>query len=237
LANHYFKFKQFTIWQDKCAMKVTTDACLFGSLLPHSPTIKKVLDIGTGTGLLSLMYAQQNPTHYIDAVEIEEAAALQATENVAQSPWASSIQIHQADIKNYTTNKKYDIIFSNPPFYENELKGNTTEKNIAHHDDGLKLPVLLSTISTLLDSDGAFYLLLPYKRYEEIKKIVASIGFYIDEAILIKQTIKHPYFRVIIKGRKKITQSLNEKEICICNANNQYTSDFIQLLQKYYLYL
>jgi tRNA1Val (adenine37-N6)-methyltransferase len=237
LANHYFKFKQFTVWQDKCAMKVTTDGCLFGSMLPQYTIQKEVLDIGTGTCLLSLMYVQKNPSHTIDAVELDSAAAKQATENVLQSPWSTVIHVHHADIKQFRPKKKYDLIFSNPPFYENELKGTSPSKNLAHHNDGLKIQDLLSIISSLLENDGDFYLLLPFKRYEEAKRLCAGAGLHIQKAVFVKQTEAHYYFRVIISGKKVPTDQLKENEISICDIHNNYTADFIDLLKDYYLYL
>jgi tRNA1Val (adenine37-N6)-methyltransferase len=237
LANHYFKFKQFTIWQDKCAMKVTTDACLFGSLLPYSAIHKKALDIGTGTGLLSLMYAQKNPTHSIDAVEIDAEAAIQAAQNVAQSPWPNAIQIQHTDILQFSPKSKYDIIFCNPPFYENDLKGKVYARNVAHHDEGLKLPLLLATIANLLQQDGCFFLLLPYKRYDEIKKSLGASSLGLTAVTLVRQSIHHSYFRVILHGHKKEISTVIEKELSICQSDHNYTTDFIQLLQNYYLYL
>ena len=127
MSNSYFQFKQFIIHQDRCAMKVTTDACLFGAWVAEEDKSEKiitknVLDIGTGTGLLSLMYAQKNSLANIDAIEIDEDAYIQAKENVAASPFAERINIIHDDIKRFTFSKKYDCIISNPPFYEKEIR-------------------------------------------------------------------------------------------------------------------
>src|SRR5882724_12429409 len=122
MSNHFFQFKQFTIHQDHCAMKVTTDASLFGawaeeSVRSREPGVRNILDIGTGTGLLSLMLAQRINAD-IDAIEIDEAAAEQAIENTEASAWKERITVINADAKNYSFPKKYDCIISNPPFYE-----------------------------------------------------------------------------------------------------------------------
>src|SRR5688572_25058776 len=140
MPNTYFQFKQFTIHQDRSAMKVTTDACLFGAWCATeiNQDNKRLLDIGTGTGLLSLMIAQKNKL-LIDAVEIEEQAAVQAVENVKASPWKESVHVIHKNIRDFNSEKKYNYIISNPPFYENELSGERMEKNIAHHDAGLKM--------------------------------------------------------------------------------------------------
>jgi len=148
-------------------MKVTTDGCLFGSLSPtlsEGEGVLKVLDIGTGTGLLALMFAQKNQNAFIDAIEIDKDAFEQAAENITASPWADRINIIHADARNYSFPQQYDIIISNPPFYENELKADDKKKNVAHHSDELSLAKLLIVIKNNLSPSGTFFLLLPYKR-------------------------------------------------------------------------
>src|SRR3982750_4258430 len=173
MSNTYFQFKEFRIDQERTAMKVTTDGCLLGawaSQLISGDSLHQgqVLDIGTGTGLLSLMIAQVT-NHRIDSVEMEDQAAIQALENIAHSKWKDRIQLIHADIREYTTECRYDYIVSNPPFYENELKSGRQEKDMAHHDAGLSLTELFASIDRLLSPDGKFYLLLPFKRKEEVK--------------------------------------------------------------------
>src|SRR3954454_12954512 len=121
-------------------MKVTTDACLFGAWIAEEDksgslpgTVKTVLDIGAGTGLLSLMYSQKNPSSNIDAIEIDEDAYAQSKENVEASPFAERINLIHDDVKRFTFSKKYDCIISNPPFYEKEIRSGNEKKNIAHH--------------------------------------------------------------------------------------------------------
>jgi tRNA1Val (adenine37-N6)-methyltransferase len=151
MPNPYFRFKQFTVYHDRTAMKVTTDACLFGAW--SSEIINKglfakdnALEIGAGTGLLSLMVAQKNNIT-IDAVEIDASASQQAAENIVASPWKERISIHHSDILRFDNHKKYDCIFSNPPFYENEIDSINDKKNLAHHGLGLKLDVLFEIMS------------------------------------------------------------------------------------------
>ncbi len=241
MANNYFQFKQFTIYQDKCAMKVTTDACLFGSLLPTSSEggVKNVLDIGTGTGLLALMYAQKNFNAKIDAIEIDETAAEQARENVDASPWSDSIKIFHSDAREFDHSKKYDVIISNPPFYENELKGNDLRRNLAHHNEGLLLPELLNIIKKNLEPVGSFYLLLPYKRNEEIKKLLVEHELSVRQITLVRQSVNHDYFRVILTGRFRSDEQIETMidEISIKDKNDRYTPGFTRLLQEYYLFL
>jgi len=242
MANNYFQFKQFTIQQDKCAMKVTTDACLFGSHLPISSEeggVGNVLDIGTGTGLLALMYAQRNPLAEIDAIEIDKEAAGQAGENVAASPWPARINVIHADAREFDYPKKYDVIISNPPFYENELKGDDKKKNLAHHNEGLLLPELLNIIKKNLAPGGSFYLLLPYKRNEEIKKLLMEHELAVRQITFVRQSVMHDYFRMMIDGKPEAGKPAETKidDISIKDENDRYTPEFTVLLQEYYLYL
>jgi tRNA1Val (adenine37-N6)-methyltransferase len=244
MANSYFQFKQFTVHQDKCAMKVTTDACLFGAWVTEKVRSKRykvqdVLDIGAGTGLLSLMVAQQDPSIMIDAIEIDKGAAEQAVENVATSPFAERINITNADALQFPFSRKYDVIVSNPPFYEKELKGDDVRKNIAHHNEGLLLPDLLRLIKENLSAEGSFFILLPYKRNDEIRRLLKGTGLAIEELVLVRQTPKHDYFRILIQG-KVSTSEFSEtsiEEIIIKDAEDQYNNSFRRLLKDYYLHL
>lgn len=244
MANPYFQFKQFTIYQDRTAMKVTTDACLFGAWVVEEVKsqklkIKSLLDIGTGTGLLSLMFVQKNPTTDILAIEIDKDAAGQAKENVDLSPWEDRVQIINDDIKNLSFPDKYDLIISNPPFYENELKSESKKKNLAHHSENLILEELLAVIKNNLNPDGDFFLLLPYKRNEEIKILFRDQQLQISKILFVRQSAKHDYFRIMLKGKlNNITGEETElDEISIWNDEQEYTEEFISLLKDYYLYL
>ena len=225
-------------------MKVTTDACLFGAWVSkeisgQAPAPKKILDIGTGTGLLSLMLAQQNPVALIDAVEKDKDAALQAVENIAASAWANRIKIIHADAMQFDYSTKYDVIISNPPFYENELKGSNAKKHLAHHDEGLLLPGLLSIIKKNLDTSGRFYLLLPFKRNEEIRKLFSNEEMVIRKIVFIKQSEKHGFFRLFIEGDLNIDNQTETAidEISVAGKNGEYTSSFKSQLKDYYLHL
>lgn len=242
MANSYFQFKQFTVQQENCAMKVTTDGCLFGSLCPTfdgSNEARKILDIGTGTGLLSLMFAQKRQSAIIDAVEIDKDAFQQATENVAASPWSDRIKVIHADAKDFDPGNQYDIIISNPPFYEKGLKSDDAKKNLAHHNKGLLLPELLSIIKRKLKPDGSFYLLLPYKRNEEIKKLFTENDLAVQQLTFVRQSVNHDYFRIMLFGKLKTGKQTETKidEISIKDDNNQYTPAFATLLEDYYLHL
>jgi len=225
-------------------MKVTTDACLFGAWVAEEEKSEKiitknVLDIGTGTGLLSLIYAQKNSFAEIDAMEIDQDAYAQAKENAAASSFAERINVIHDDVKRFTFSKKYDCIISNPPFYEKEISSDNEKKNIAHHHLGLLFEELLGMIKGNLSSSGTFYLLLPFKRSEEIKKIILKEDLYVSKIVFVKQSMKHDYFRIMIAG--KLSQEGHAEtlidEISIWDDHQQYKKEFKELLKDYYLYL
>jgi len=225
-------------------MKVTTDACLFGAWVAEEEKSEKiitknVLDIGTGTGLLSLIYAQKNSFAEIDAMEIDQDAYAQAKENAAASSFAERINIIHDDVKRFTFSEKYDCIISNPPFYEKEISSDNEKKNIAHHHLGLLFEELLGIIKGNLSSSGTFYLLLPFKRSEEIKKIILKEDLYVSKIVFVKQSTKHNYFRIMIAG--KLSQEDHPEtlieEISIWDDQQQYKKEFKELLKDYYLYL
>ena len=222
-------------------MKVTTDACLFGSLSPTLPTSRegetRVLDIGTGTGLLALMYAQKNSNASIDAIEIDKDAARQASENVAASPWNDRIKVINADARTFIFSKKYDLIISNPPFYENELKSLTKEKNIAHHSEELSLAELLQIIKNTLDPAGHFFLLLPYKRLVEATFLCVRNHLEINHATMVRQSPKLEFSRVILRGKNQdnISNDYIKTELTIQDENQEYSPEFVDLLKDFYL--
>lgn len=221
-------------------MKVTTDGCLFGAVAANEISSYQechVLDIGTGTGLLSLMTAQQNRHVSIDAIEIDIAAAQQATENITASPWAEQIQIIQDDIMHYAPDKLYDVVISNPPFYEKQLTSPELGRQQAHHSSSLSLQQLLQQVKRLLKQNGNFFLMVPFYRNEETILLAKQFDFRTQKQWLIKQTPKHNWFRSIICFSYQNIQPVTPMELCIKDEDNNYSSKFTDLLKPYYLNL
>ncbi len=221
-------------------MKVTTDSCVFGAwaakeIQNAKSKIQSVLDIGTGTGLLSLLVAQKNEVE-IDAVEIDEDAFEQAKENISSSPWKNRIDILHEDILCFNPSKKYDCIISNPPFYENELTSAIGKKNIAHHSQQLNLYQVLDFISSHLSHDGVFFLLLPAKRQAEMEKLFQQKKLFVNQTVFLQQSVNHSAFRILIRGSKSDQTSVSST-LSIWNEDQRYTVEFVELLQDYYLYL
>jgi tRNA1Val (adenine37-N6)-methyltransferase len=236
MSNNYFAFKQFTVWQSDCALKVCTDACLFGAWASHQLTSNPpttILDIGTGTGLLSLQLAQKLPSAFIDAVELDPAAAKQATQNAAATNF--NIQVHNTDIKNYS-GKKYQHIISNPPFFENDLKSEHALKNQAMHSTTLTLQNLFTCVNDLLEPLGSFSVLLPFARANEVEGLAQSHGFTVAHKAVVQQTPNHAPFRVMYIFGKAAFVTASETSIVI-KENDSYTPAFTSYLKDYYLFL
>lgn len=219
-------------------MKVCTDACLFGAYVASKDISEtSILDIGTGTGLISLMLAQKT-TAAIDAVELENKAAAQAEENINNSPWKNQITVINSSIQEYSriTNKKYDLIISNPPFYENSLKSPETARNIAIHAEALPLSELVDAIANLLNDKGMVALLLPPYESLLFKDLAEGKGLYLNETVTIKDNTEGKVIREISLysyAAKQIATS----EIVIKDISNNYSAEFKGLLKDYYLYL
>ena len=240
MANTYFKFKQFTVYQESCAMKVCTDACIFGAYVAANLPIKQlhansILDIGAGTGLLSLMMAQ-NTTSHIDAIEIDEAAFVQAKQNIAQSPWKERIAILNEDALTFRSGKKYDCIVSNPPFFEGDLKSGNQKKDAAKHDSTLTLEQLLQVINQHLSPAGTFAVLLPFHRLNYFIEIAQQTGYFLNQSLHVKHTKAHPFFRGVLLF-SKAQGPIKKQELAIKNKTGNYTAEFFELMRPYYLHL
>jgi tRNA1Val (adenine37-N6)-methyltransferase len=219
-------------------MKVCTDSCLFGAWIADKIekkiiNPKTILDIGAGTGLLSLMLAQKSNA-IVNAVEIDKNSFEQTKENFTSSPWHQRLQVFHQDIKEWKAKLKYDFIISNPPFYENDLKSNTLNKNIAKHHEKLTLKELIQCIQNNIADNGNFAILLPYHRTEYFKTIGIENGFYLQEKLIVKQTPVHSFFRGILLFSTKETNEIYS-DLSIKNEEGNYTNEFQKLLKDYYL--
>ncbi len=234
-------------------MKVCTDACLFGAWTAHDQELinaKSILDIGTGTGLLSLLLAQANNNATITAVEIEEAAATEAVSNFKSSPWADQLNLVHDAIQDYSNhaNTVYDIIITNPPFYEGDLESPDENKNTAAHSTALPWKVLIENATKLLSEGGSFYVLVPTLRAYTMQKLCDNNGLQLVAEVLVHNTAKNLPIRAMQKFVKLHagqidTEKTNDipqvkrTKIFIKDADNNYSPEFIALLKDYYLHL
>lgn len=231
-----FQFKQFIIHQDRCAMKVTETACIQGAWAPLSNQVKRVLDIGSGTGLLSLMLAQRYPTIEIHAVELDEAGFQQGQENIAASAFASRIQAWHGDIREFETETLFDFIISNPPFFEQQLKSPNPNKNLAWHSDQLNLTELLHAVSRLVAPHGKACILYPWNRWDHFNQACIEQGLLVERVLFIQHSAKHPttHFIAII-GKENASELF--AETLIVKQDQQYTAAMQQWMRDFYLKL
>ncbi len=236
MSNQYFQFKQFRVEQGDCAMKVSTDACIQGAWTPIHGNVKRVLDAGTGTGLLSLMLAQRAEDVIIDAIELDENAARQAKDNVKKSPWPERINIVQGDIRTYTFHEKYDLVICNPPFFRNSLLGDDEERNNARHTLTLTYEDLFALFEKVLIEDGYASVLLPTSEHEIWAALLKNKGWFINNLLFVQPRTDLQINRVLSLCSRR-ANSMVENKLVIYEEANKYTAAAAELLSPFYLNL
>lgn len=237
MSNPYFQFKQFTIHQDQCAMKVCTDACIFGAWFADKiPDHSTILDVGSGTGLLMMMLAQKSRSE-VHGVEIDLSSFKQLKENINQNKWRERLQVFIGDARTYSFPIKYDFIIANPPFFENDLPSESGREQVAKHSKELTLDELVRVIDNNLEPHGSFGILLPYQRWEYFDKLVAYSGFHLTERLFIRQSPRHSSFRAVLHYSRHKDKFIPSYDLIIQREDGAYTEEAAELLKEYYLYL
>ena len=233
IKEEIFKFKQFSIAQEQTAMKVGTDGVLLGAWanINHA---RNILDVGTGTGLIALMCAQKQPFANIDAVELDPAAARQAIENFKNSPWSNQLKVIQTDFQSFTSEKKYDVIISNPPYFDENTSSPEIQRRLARHTQALTLSNLIRQAKKMLKPQGNIQLILPADKQEELTKILQQEQLYLNEICYVKGHPTAKIKRIMIKFSKNYSL-LTENHLTIEYARHQYTEDYIRLTRDFYL--
>jgi tRNA1Val (adenine37-N6)-methyltransferase len=233
-----FKFKQFTVEQDRCAMKVGTDGVLLGAWasLEHNP--QNILDIGTGTGIISLMLAQRSLAENIDAVEIDDNAYEQAMSNFENSLWADRLFCYHAAIQEFASEmdeeENYDLIISNPPFYSEDYKTQNAARNLARFTEALPFQHLIVCASHLLSKTGKFVVILPKAEVEQFIQISEENKLFLCRKCEVRGTETSIVKRVLLEfGFNKGTLIINE--LTIEKARHIYTDQYTSLVQDFYL--
>ncbi len=216
-------------------MKVSTDACILGAFTPATAK-GRMLDIGTGSGLLSLMLAQRCNS-LIDAAELDEPSFQQAADNVANSKWKDRIRVIHTDIRMYHASPKYALIICNPPFYENHFQSPSLKKNKAKHALQLSYQELLEVVKRNLEPDGIFSVLLPSNSAERFMQLAGGVALQACKRMLIKERDHHPVKRQIILFSTNLDLPLTETTLTIRDTDGHYSTEFRQLLHPYYLHL
>lgn len=235
MSNKHFRFKQFLIKQEKAAMKVGTDGVLLGAWV-NPEGAGHILDVGTGTGLLSLMVAQRCNA-IIDALEIEEGAFSDAKTNINNSPWADRISVYHTDFNDFALKNrhKYDMVVCNPPFFENSLNAPDKARSSARHNISLTYNQLLDNSFQVLKPGGELNVIIPAGNHSIFCRDAKTVGFFPRKCLFIKPAINKPSKRVLIQLSLTPGEA-TEEEISILDKDREYSSEYRELTNKYYLF-
>ncbi|MGB5359203.1 MAG: methyltransferase [Eudoraea sp.] len=231
-----FKFKQFTIYQDRCAMKIGTDGVLLGAWTNISNSPESVLDIGTGTGIIGLMLAQRCYANTIDAIEIDEDAFEQCVENFEASPWSDRLFCYHASLDEFLDeiDDKYDLIISNPPFYSEQVTSGNIARDQARQNSSLPFNLLLKGVSELLSKNGSFAIVVPFKEEKSILQQARKFELYPVRLLRVKGHPDSEVKRSLIEFHFKKTEVLTN-ELIIEKSRHEFTEDYINLTKDFYL--
>ncbi len=229
-----FRFKQFTINQDCCGMKVGTDGVLLGA---WAETYNRILDIGTGTGLIALMMAQRNNDALITGIEIDAEAAAQATENCKASPWADRINIVHGRIQDYYPTTQFDLIVSNPPYFINSMKSPDSQRAIARNADSLPIKELMKAAARLISQNGRLAVIVPVETYKEIQRYAAIYGFFTIRQTNVRTNKEKPVKRILIEYSLKRPELTLYNEVCLFSETtpSEYSTWYKKLTKDFYL--
>ncbi|WP_446050241.1 tRNA1(Val) (adenine(37)-N6)-methyltransferase [Zobellia laminariae] len=231
-----FKFKQFQIEQDRCAMKVGTDGVLLGAWVSIDNNPDSILDIGAGTGLIALMIAQRSTAETIDALEIDEDAYEQCVSNFDSSDWADRLFCYHAGLDEFVDEWEdpYDLIVSNPPFYSEEVSSGDESRDKARQNQSLPFDELLEGVSKLMAPKGSFATIIPFKEEETFLKLANSFKLYPQRITRVKGTPTSEIKRSLIQfGFEEV--ELETSELTIEIGRHEYTEDYISLTKDFYL--
>jgi tRNA1Val (adenine37-N6)-methyltransferase len=232
-----FQFKQFSLEQDNCAMKIGTDGVLLGAWAPIAHELFSVLDIGTGTGIIALMVAQRSNAAQIDALEIEENAYEQATDNFENSPWNERLFCFHAGLDEFMEEPEdeYDLIVSNPPFYAEDYKTNDDHRDLARFQDALPFEDLIEAADLLLSENGVLAVIIPFKEEERFLAIANEFELYPTHITRVKGTPTTEIKRSLLALSRNKIDNTTIDELVIEIGRHEYTPEYIELTQEFYL--
>lgn len=238
LNKNGFTFKQFFVAHDRCAMKVGTDAILLGAWAPVAG-VRRILDIGSGSGLIALMLAQRTPSQVmIDAVELEPEAAQQAQENVQQSPWPERIRVHQHDIARWAeeSTARYSLIVSNPPYFAPGVACSTPARDSARATASLDHQTLLRSAALLIEEEGMFCVVLPAAIGQDFIALAEADGWHLRSRLDVAEYAHRPPHRVVLGFSPQPGETLLER-LAIRAADTHYSDEWCSLTRAFYLFM
>lgn len=230
-----FTFKQFVVRQDRCAMKVGTDGTLLGAWAEMERNDGKVLDIGTGTGLIALMMAQRYPEAKVTAIDIDEMAVSQAVENVQGSSFADRIEVFQADVNTFEPTEMFDSIVCNPPFFNNALICPDNQRTQARHTLSLSYQQLMAAAWRLLRDEGVFSLIIPNDFFQQLESEAHLAGFFLMRVFGVRTIEGKPIKRYLIELRKHPYIELIKKDVMIEDEPNVRSIWYRELTKDFYI--
>ncbi|SFB12273.1 tRNA1Val (adenine37-N6)-methyltransferase [Flavobacterium swingsii] len=232
-----FSFKKFSVQQDKTAMKVGTDGVLLGAWTPINHNPNSILDIGTGTGLIAIMLAQRTSAEQIDALEIDDNAYEQATDNFENSPWSDRLFCYHAGLDEFVEEPEdeYDLIVCNPPFYTEDYKTDNDQRDLARFSDAMPFEELIQAADLLLSENGIFSVIIPFKEEEIFIALANEFELYTIKITRVKGTPTSEIKRSLLAFSRSKQDNFPIDELIIETARHIYTEEYIALTKDFYL--
>lgn len=232
MAGTQFTFRQFIVRQERCAMKVGTDGVLLGAWAAGG---RRILDIGTGTGLVALMMAQRFPDSEVVGVDIDDEAVAQACENVLKSPFAARVSVIRSAIQDFYSSV-FDTIVSNPPYFHHSLKNPDSRRSLARHTDSLSYRDLMKAASRLLTPEGNMSIVLPADAIRDVESEAVIYGFFSSKRYFIKTKASKPPKRVLLEFSRQPPAVCQQLELCLTDGTGNRSDWYHQLTKNFYLF-
>jgi tRNA1Val (adenine37-N6)-methyltransferase len=234
--NNHFQFKQFRINQDRSVFKVGTDSVLLGAWVDIA-RVKKILDIGTGTGLIALMVAQRSEAE-IHTVEIDETSVLQAGENISNSPWTEQIRLFHASFQDFLSDipDKYDLVVTNPPYFTDSYKSPDPARSLSRHHVSFSFHELLKGVGEILDKSGRFALVMPVSEGEKLLGMVNDYGLYLKRKTNVLPVKGKEVIRYLMEFTNEKEVEVQQSELIVQDRiSHQYTNEYKELTRDFYI--
>lgn len=228
-----FRFRQFSVRHRDSALKIGTDAVLLGAAMSVDGSERRALDIGTGCGVIALMLAQRNQLCHVTGIDIDRASAMEAADNFAASPWAERLEALHCPLSDFKPESEFELIFSNPPYFDASLKNPDEREAAARHTDSLSLAEIFNFCRDSLSENGRIALILPFELLQALRRIAASFGFYPFRLLYIQTVEKKRPKRVIIELSRDRRACTEDK--LILQKNGSRTEEYSRLCADFYL--
>ena len=235
MSNDIFRFKQFCIRHDRCAMKVGTDGVLLGAW--GCVEGNRILDIGTGTGLIALMAAQRNPKAEVLGIDIDEAAIEQARENITESLFCERVSCKLQDVLTFQSETRFDAILCNPPFFTEDTLSDDKGRALARNNRSLPFAQLVPKVGSLLTNTGTFSIIVPYEHVQEVVGLCLTAGLFLQRRCTIHTTAKKPPRRAMLTFTNDVyVPSHYTQSLCLMSEDGNRSKEYYELTKNFYLY-